>query len=296
MAEYWAAAKPFLTGSVAGCLSTCVIQPVDMVKVRLQLGAAEGGSTSPFTVAANLIKNDGIKGLYKGIDAAWTRQFFYTGTRLGLFDKFTEIASVPGERMPFWKTAICAVSAGGMGAVVGNPADLSLIRMQADSMLPPAERRGYTSIGNAVASIVKEEGALGLLKGAGPTAQRAMALNFGMLGFNSVSKDLLADVGVQKNTTANVWGAAWIAGFFAAFFSLPFDYVKTQIQKMTPDPVTGEMPFKGPVDCAVQQVKAGGITRLWTGFPTYYVRAGGHAFFTLVFQDVVKNSWSKMGL
>merc|ERR1719446_1297944 len=134
------------------------------------------------------------------------------------------------------------------------------------------------------------------MKGVIPTATRAMALNFGMLGFNAKAKEWLHDAGVTQGSTAQVWGAAWIAGFFAAFFSLPFDYVKTQVQKMKPDPVTGELPFKGPFDCAVQQVKIGGITRLWTGFPTYYMRAGGHAFFTLIFQDVVKQSWSKVGL
>merc|ERR1711879_107465 len=180
-----------------------------------------------FTVASQLIKNDGVKGLYRGIDAAWTRQFFYTGTRLGLFDYFTAIATVPGERTPFWKTSLCALTAGGLGAVVGNPADLSLIRMQADSTLPVAERRNYTGVGNALVTICKEEGFMGLFKGAGPTATRAMALNFGMLGFNSLAKDQLSAMGVTGQ--AQVFGASAIAGFFASFFSLPFDYVKTQV-------------------------------------------------------------------
>merc|ERR1711862_814070 len=43
-----------------------------------------------------------------------------------------------------------------------------------------------------------------------------------------------------------VIGGSLIAGFASAFFSLPFDFVKTQVQKMKPDPVTGEMPYKGP--------------------------------------------------
>merc|ERR1712217_259300 len=74
------------------------------------------------------------------------------------------------------------------------------------------------------------------------------------------------------------------------------DYVKTQVQKMKPDPVTGELPFKGPVDCAMQQVKIGGITRLWTGFPTYYVRIAPHAMITLIAQDNVKKLWSSLGI
>merc|ERR1712156_634824 len=88
-----------------------------------------------------------------------------------------------------------------------------------------------------------------------------------------------------------------IAGFFASFFSLPFDYVKTQVQKMKPDPVTGKLPFAGPVDCAMQQVKSGGITKLWTGFPTYYVRIAPHAMITLIAQDQIKKHvWPSMGL
>jgi len=35
----WQQAKPFVNGGASGMLSTCLIQPVDMVKVRLQLGA-----------------------------------------------------------------------------------------------------------------------------------------------------------------------------------------------------------------------------------------------------------------
>ena len=42
-----------------------------------------------------------------------------------------------------------------------------------------------------------------------------------------------------RASRAQVFGASAIAGFFASFFSLPFDYVKTQMQKQKPDPVSG---------------------------------------------------------
>merc|ERR1712159_925359 len=114
------------------------------------------------------------------------------------------------------------------------------------------------------------------------------------LAFNAQAKEILQSAGVGGS--AQVFGASAIAGFFASFFSLPFDFVKTQIQKMKPDPVTGELPYKGPVDCAMQQVKAGGITRLWAGFPTYYFRIAPHAMITLIAQDQVKQFWKKMGM
>lgn len=35
----WKAVKPFFNGGLSGMGATCIIQPVDMVKVRLQIGA-----------------------------------------------------------------------------------------------------------------------------------------------------------------------------------------------------------------------------------------------------------------
>ena len=39
---------------------------------------------------------------------------------------------------------MCGLAAGGLGALVGSPADLTLIRMQADTNLPVEQRRNYT--------------------------------------------------------------------------------------------------------------------------------------------------------
>jgi len=297
MGEVWKACQPFVTGSISGCLATCTIQPIDMVKVRIQLGAAEGGSTSPVEITRTMLKNEGPAAFYAGLSAGLTRQVLYTGARLGLYDIFTDMAKDPnGKAMPFYKTAACALSAGGIAAVIGNPADLSLIRMQADTMLPVEQRRNYGGVVGAFSAIAKDEGMGGLLKGAGATATRAMALNFGMLGFNSLAKDQLASMGCEKGGKVQTFGASAIAGFFAAFFSLPFDYVKTQIQKMKPDPVTGETPFKGPIDCAMKCAAEGGPQKLWSGFPTYYVRIAPHAMITLIAQDNVKKLWKSMGM
>eukprot|EP00397_Hematodinium_sp_SG-2012_P050578 GEMP01058854.1.p1 GENE.GEMP01058854.1~~GEMP01058854.1.p1 ORF type:complete len:300 (+),score=64.05 GEMP01058854.1:41-940(+) len=290
----WAAAKPFVTGSISGCMATCCIQPIDMVKVRIQLNASAGNSVSPVTVFSDLVKSDGFFSLYRGLSAGLTRQVVYTGARLGLYDIFTEKAKAPGEsKLPTWKVALCALSAGGIAAVIGNPADLSLIRMQADSMLPVDQRRGYKHVGNALTRIVGEEGFMALFQGAAPTAVRAMSLNLGMLAINTKAKDALGDMGVKG--APQVFGASAIAGFFAAFFSLPFDFIKTQMQQMKPN-AEGKMPFTGTIDCGVQTFKIGGITRFWAGFPTYYFRIAPHAMVTLIAQDKVKQAWKSMNL
>jgi len=49
-----------------------------------------GGSTSPFVVARELMKEGGVKGFYKGLDAAIIRQVVYGTLRLGIFFNLSE--------------------------------------------------------------------------------------------------------------------------------------------------------------------------------------------------------------
>merc|ERR1711997_274724 len=227
---------------------------------------------------------------YKGLDAGLTRQVVYTGSRLGLFDKFTEMVKKPGQKLSFVENAGCALTAGGLAALAGNPADLALIRMQADSMKPPAERAGYTGVVKTIGMIVKSDGPGGLMAGCVPTATRAMALNFGMLAFNASAKDALGGIGVTGQ--AQVFGASAIA----AFFSLPFDFVKSIMQSQKPDPTTGQLKYSSSLNCAATILRESGPLRFYAGFPTFYVRIAPHAMITLIAQDTIKKSWTSAGL
>ena len=70
-------------------------------------------------------------------------------------------------------------------------------------------------------------------------------------------------------------GASTISGFFAAACSLPFDYVKTQIQKMQPD-AEGKLPYFVSLDRALKTLRSGGPFKFYTGFPVYCVRIAPH--------------------
>ena len=47
------------------------------------------------------------------------------------------------QPIPLYQKAGAGLGAGAIGALIGSPADLSLIRMQSDSTLPPERRRNY---------------------------------------------------------------------------------------------------------------------------------------------------------
>ena len=73
--------------------------------------------------------------------------------------------------------------------------------------------------------------------------------------------------------------ASAVSGFFASACSLPFDYVKTQIQKMQPD-AQGKYPFTGPLDCAFKTIKTHGPLKFYSGFGVYCVRIAPHVMVT----------------
>jgi solute carrier family 25 (mitochondrial oxoglutarate transporter), member 11 len=275
------AALPFINGGLAGMAATTVIQPIDMIKVRLQLageGVKTGPKPTPISVTREIIASGKVMDLYTGLSAGLLRQAVYTTARLGFFDTFmgmlTTRAKEQGRKIGFAERAGAGLTAGGLAAMIGNPADLALIRMQSDGLKPVAERANYKGVVDALMRISRNEGVLRLWAGAYPTVVRAMALNFGQLAFFSEAKAQLKETSLGPR--AQTLTASAIAGFFASFFSLPFDFVKTRLQKQSKG-LDGKLPYKGMFDCFQKVFREEGPLRFYRGFSTYYVRIAPHA-------------------
>lgn len=106
-----------------------------------------------------------------------------------------------GEALPLYQKALCGLKAGAIGAIVWSPADLALMRMQADATLPVAQRRNYSNAIQALFRIASDEGVLALWKGAGPTVLRAMALNMVMLASYEQSQEFFKNEGLRETKT-----------------------------------------------------------------------------------------------
>lgn len=68
--------------------ATCVVQPLDLVKNRMQLSGV-GGKQKEYKTSFHLIKgiinNEGFFAMYNGLSAGLLRQATYTTTRLGIY-------------------------------------------------------------------------------------------------------------------------------------------------------------------------------------------------------------------
>ena len=139
----------------------------------------------------------------------------------------------PDGRPPgFVVNLLLGVTAGGLGSFIGTPAEVALIRMTLDGRLPPAERRNYAHVFDALARIVREEGVSKLWRGAIPTATRAMIVNAAQMPTYSQAKQALMSSGLMQQGFPLHAVSSLIAAFVTTAVSLPVDIVKTRFQNM----------------------------------------------------------------
>ena len=202
-------------------IATTCIQPIDVVKVRLQL-AGEGSkgalAASPIAVGRAIVADGRVTDLWAGLSAGLLRQMSYAALRLGLFDRFMAVfessAEAKGKSIGFRQRAAASVCSGGLAAAIANPTEVALIRMQSDGMKPKEQRANYRSVVDALARITRAEGVRGLWSGSYPTIVRAMSTNVGQLAFFSETKSQL-----QKHTNISAQNERFIASMVAGFFA-----------------------------------------------------------------------------
>ncbi|XP_039756613.1 mitochondrial 2-oxoglutarate/malate carrier protein-like [Pararge aegeria] len=272
----------FAFGGLAGMAATCVVQPLDLIKTRMQLS---GSGRTSFAVAGEIVAREGFFSLYTGLSAGLLRQATYTTTRLGiynlLFDSYRERndGAAPG----FAVKMFLGVTAGSVGAFVGTPAEVALIRMTADGRLPKEQRRNYKNVMDALIRIVREEGVLKLWRGATPTVGRAMVVNAAQLSTYSQAREMF--VGYVPDGISLHFCASMVSGLVTTIASMPVDIIKTRIQNAA----------KGQSQLAVVSslLKNEGVFSLWKGFLPYYARLGPHTVLTFIFLEQMNSAFFK---
>jgi solute carrier family 25 oxoglutarate transporter 11 len=253
-----------VTGSLAAIAAGCVTHPIDLVKVRMQLagsaGELVGRPPGLLATAAGVVRTDGLLGLYSGISGSVLRQATVIGARLGIYDAVKNVISDSDGQLSFPQLMGCGLFAGAASAAICNPADLVLVRMQADGRLPLEQRRGYRHAGDALLRIARAEGVGALWRGTAPTVARAMVVTSAQMSFYDRTKTALLAYLPDAPATHSL--ASLVAGGAAAVSSNPFDVVKTRLQNMSPG-ADGRMPYTGFFNCFVVTARTEGFLALY---------------------------------
>ena len=267
-----------------------------MVKTRILLSTKNSNVPSTFTTVVKYIfKNEGARGFYQGLSAAFMREAVDGTARLGIFDTLSATLKKKQhvEAIPLWQKALCGMTAGALGGIMGNPFDIALVRMQADGVAPPELKRGYHNAFQAVFKIAREEGILCLWRGAVPVVWRAIGMNTGLLASYDQCKEFLEKRFPDHHYLCS-FGASGISGFICSFTALPFDLVKVRIMNMRVDPKTGQYPYKGFIDCMRKIYRDEGFLRFWKGYWAFYSRSAPHGMITLMTKEFFTAGYNKV--
>ncbi|CAI0467787.1 unnamed protein product [Linum tenue] len=211
--------------------------------------------------------HEGAAALFSGVSATVLRQTLYSTTRMGLYDVLkTKWTNPETGNMPLVRKITAGLIAGGIGAAVGNPADVAMVRMQADGRLPAAARRNYTSVVDAIGSMARKEGVGSLWRGSSLTVNRAMIVTASQLASYDQIKESILEKGVMGDGLGTHVTASFAAGFVASVASNPVDVIKTRVMNAAP--------YSGALDCAIKTVRAEGPMALYKGFIPTISRQG----------------------
>jgi len=274
-------AMKFGLAGASGASGWLFVHPFDVAKVQMQINKQAGATL--VSTCRTILASDGVAGLYAGLNFAMWRQCTYTTARMGLYDVVMPLfAGKDGKTSALGKMA-SGVTAGSIAATACCPVEVGLIRAQADARLPPAERRNYRGLFDAVKRIAASEGVPALWRGVGPTVGRGAVVSMTQLASYDQAKEMLLPV--LGDGFSLFVSAAFTSGFIYCTASLPLDISKTRIQNMKPDPATGKMPYSGTFDALRQIATKEGVLALWKGFPPYFLRSGGHTVFMFLFKE-----------
>ncbi|KAI3389465.1 hypothetical protein SNEBB_004204 [Seison nebaliae] len=272
----------FAFGGFSGMGATVFVQPMDLLKTRMQLNIGSPEYKTTINAFKTVTKNEGIAALYNGLSAALLRQATYTTSRMGIYTSLNEYAQNKGYTN-FGYKALMGMTAGGLAAIIGTPAEVSLIRMTSDGRLPVNERRGYKNVFDALIRIVREEGTLTLWRGAVPTVVRAMVINAAQLATYSQAKTSLKATGYFHDGIWLHFNASMISGLATTAASMPVDILKTRYQNMRI--INGRPEYNGVMDILKSVIRNEGVFSFWKGFTPYYARLGPHTVITFIFLE-----------
>ncbi len=206
----------------------CVIHPFNTIAVRRSL-ASQGANAAATEVSLSqfvqtIVREEGAASLYNGLSAGCARQLVYMSARIGFYEKIRDAAAMVRETDFAQRLVVGAVS-GGIAAVVSCPMEVTVVRMSNDASLPAAERRGYTSLGNAFRRIVSEEGAATFFRGATPYINRCMMVGACQVATYDQFKSMLAGAfaWARESPTKKAAVAALMSGYVYSVCTMPFE-------------------------------------------------------------------------
>ncbi|RXK41793.1 hypothetical protein M231_01028 [Tremella mesenterica] len=216
---------PFWLGGVAASFAASCTHPLDLTKVRLQAAGDKGMISS----MRKTISTAGIRGLYDGLTGTLLRQMTYSMTRFAAYDWAKGVVHKGPGPPPGYKMALAGCIAGTLAGIVGNPAELIMVRMQADKAKPVSDRYNYRNSIQGIYRMTRDEGLVSWTRGMVPNVYRSIFTNMSQLASYDYFKRELSHRGILQEGPFLHFFASLGAGTVATTVCSPMDVLKSRI-------------------------------------------------------------------
>ncbi|KAJ1925041.1 hypothetical protein IWQ60_004822 [Tieghemiomyces parasiticus] len=257
----------FMAGGVSGLTSCIVVQPFDLIKTRIQQdpnlsrvlkpgkGVQLPTRSAVITVAREVIKHDGIIGLWRGAWPTVIRNSPGSAAYFAMLNQFKQIIAKaeaklgvhPSERVAEAASHDESRPQGAQKVVLSNTGNLvagSSARALVGFLLMPitvikvryeSNLYNYRSIFSACRSIMAQHGMRGFFSGYLPTLMRDApyaGLYIAIYEQFKLQLPIALENGLNMHLPVPVTGmaAGMLAGVTATMLTQPFDMVKTRMQ------------------------------------------------------------------
>ncbi|CCK68295.1 Oac1p KNAG_0A06360 [Huiozyma naganishii CBS 8797] len=286
----------FVAGGIAACCAVTVTNPIELVKIRMQLqgelaAVGQGIYKNPIQGISVIYKNEGFKACQKGLVSAYFYQIALNGSRLGFYEPIRLTLNrtfFPAQESHKVQNVginmFSGASSGVIGAIIGSPLFLVKTRMQSySSSIALGDQTKYTGVWNGLSTIFREGGVRGLFKGVDAAILRTGAGSSVQLPIYNTAKNILLRNDLMENGPALHLTASTISGMGVAVVMNPWDVILTRIYNQKTNK------YKGPIDCLVKTVKIEGITALYKGFEAQVFRIAPHTIICLTLLEQTMN-------
>jgi hypothetical protein len=169
-------------GALSGGISSAIMCPADVVKIRLQAGEAEYRGV--FHAISSIIRNEGVHKLWRGVSATSTRAAVVAAAELGIYDftkeKMLALPAFASQQSSVYGFA--SVFATLTSIAVSFPIDVAKTVMinQGIKGVPKV----YRNMGHCMWSRFCERGPIGMYRGCLPSFSRSLLCNIVMFSLH----------------------------------------------------------------------------------------------------------------
>uniref|UniRef100_A0A1A9VYF8 Mitochondrial dicarboxylate carrier n=1 Tax=Glossina austeni TaxID=7395 RepID=A0A1A9VYF8_GLOAU len=267
-------------GGIAAAGAACCTHPLDTIKVALQ---TQSGRLTATELINKIIREHGFLGLYNGLSASILRNLTYSITRFGLYETGKNYVSTD----TLSNRILLAAFSGTIGGILGIPADMVNVRMQADLTCPPEKRRNYKHGFDGLRRVFKEEGFTKLFAGGTTATSRAVLMTISQTAFydqiNQI-KIMLIKTPYFEDNAFTYYTAVMVAAAISTTIFQPVDIIKTRSQSSRPRQYKSLMEIVRFTGCE-------GPSGFYKGYLPAFLRLGPQTAITFIIIEKLRENF-----